>query len=196
VQETSPPPPSSNSRDSVDDLECPKLCPDVDPQNFFAPKMTEALTALQRHFEEQYGELEVPGINRKKRKHTSDTPTSHRLGLASSDEEWTGIQDDNGRSNPPPKVVSFTETTDTTDESRFVSYGSFMVLLPLSSFNFSHRKFQSLQLLKKRKPQPVLNRLTTKHRISRMISPCKDSSVNQTSFLSTRLKMILGEYVT
>lgn len=95
---------------------------DVTPQS----SMTEdGLLALQRHFEEQYGKLEIPGVKRKnKRKRTGETepPTEE---TADWEQEWGGIGDDKA-SNPDPKVVEFKETQET-DQVDKKSYKSFMV---------------------------------------------------------------------
>jgi len=83
----------------------------------------DALLALQRHFEEQYGKLEMSEVNRRKRKRKEEAAPS-KQDLIESDEEWEGIQ--NSVSQPHPQVVEFKETqkTDTVDTK---SYKSFMV---------------------------------------------------------------------
>ena len=87
--------------------------------------MTEedALLALQRHFEEQYGKLEMSEVKRRKRKQKEETEPP-KQEQTESDEEWGGIQ--NTASQPDPQVVEFKEAqkTDTLDTK---SYRSFMV---------------------------------------------------------------------
>jgi len=87
--------------------------------------MTEedALLALQRHFEEQYGKLEMPEVRRRKRKRNEETEPPKQQPIE-SDEGWGGIQ--NKVAQPNPEVVEFKETqkTDTLDTK---SYKSFMV---------------------------------------------------------------------
>jgi len=91
--------------------------------------MTEdPLTALQRHFEEQYGKLDVGGRKKKrKRSHVEVEPPKEVP--TDSDKEWQGIQSvENPQSTMEPQIISFTETTEVTEEE-VTSYKSFMVLL-------------------------------------------------------------------
>jgi hypothetical protein len=88
-------------------------------------KMTEdALLALQRHFEEQYGKLEMPGTRKKKRKRTEEEERPEEK-VADSEDEWGGIQDDSVLQQDP-KVVEYKDTT-SIDEVDTKSYKSFMV---------------------------------------------------------------------
>lgn len=99
------------------------------PKNLFLATMTEdPLTALQRHFEEQYGKLEVGGSRKKKRKRDHIEVKPQEI-VSESEEEWQGIQTVDY--SPPtfaPQIVSFTETTEATEEE-VASYKSFMVHL-------------------------------------------------------------------
>jgi hypothetical protein len=89
-------------------------------------KMTEdALLALQRHFEEQYGKLEMPGTRKKKRKRTEEEERPEEK-VADSEDEWGGIQDDSVLQQDP-KVVEYKDTT-SIDEVDTKSYKSFMVI--------------------------------------------------------------------
>ena len=87
----------------------------------------DPLTALQRHFEEQYGKLNA-GVTRKKRKRGHVEMESPTEVAGVSDEEWQGIQSvENPQSNVKPQIISFTETTEVT-EDEVTAYKSFMVL--------------------------------------------------------------------
>lgn len=88
----------------------------------------DPLTALQRHFEEQYGKLEEVGNRNKKRKRSHIDMRPEKT-VSDSDEEWQGIQTiDNSQPKVEPQVVSFTEMTEIA-EDEIVSYKSFMVHL-------------------------------------------------------------------
>jgi hypothetical protein len=90
-----------------------------------ATTMTEdALLALQRHFEEQYGKLEIPGARKKKRKRTEEEERPKEE--VDSEDEWGGIQD-GSISQPDPKVVEYKDTV-SIDEVDTKSYKSFMVI--------------------------------------------------------------------
>jgi hypothetical protein len=105
--------------------------------------MTEdPLLALHRHFEEQYGTLSLPGVRGKKRKRHNvepepePEPEPQKEQGAESEEEWQGFDDmrddesddeNDAYLATKPEVVSFTETTEATEESEVVSYKSFMV---------------------------------------------------------------------
>jgi hypothetical protein len=105
--------------------------------------MSEApLLALQRHFEEQYGKLNLPGLRGKKRKrgHVRPEPELPKEQATNSEEEWQGINgdaSDDDTDDPPsvagPEVVSFTETAEITEDAEVVSYKSFMVESLLSN---------------------------------------------------------------
>jgi len=93
------------------------------------------LLALQRHFEEQYGKLEMPGARRKKRKRTEEEERPNEE-IVDSEEEWGGIQDNSAAQSaarPDAKVVEYKET-DATDGVDTKSYKSFMVM-PALWFN-------------------------------------------------------------
>jgi hypothetical protein len=115
--------------------------------------MTEdPLLALHRHFEEQYGKLNLPGLRGKKRKRGSvePEPELQKEQATDSEEEWQGIKDDGDDSEDSPsvagpEVVSFTETTEITEDAEVVSYKSFMVESFLRNADFSHRGCLELQ---------------------------------------------------
>lgn len=89
--------------------------------------MTEdPLTALQRYFEEEYGEIDV-GVRKRKRKRSHFKAEPQIEVVNESEEEWPGIQTmENPPSTVQPQVISFTETTEVT-EDEVTSYKSFMV---------------------------------------------------------------------
>lgn len=90
--------------------------------------MTEdALLALQRHFEEQYGKLEIFG--RKKKRKRTEEEERRREEVEDSEDEWGGIQDESV-SQQDPKVVEYKDTA-SIDEVDTKSYNSFMVVLTL-----------------------------------------------------------------
>jgi hypothetical protein len=104
--------------------------------------MTEdPLVALHRHFEEQYGALNLPGVRGKKRKRHNVEPEPElepqKEEEAEPEEEWQGFEDmrddesddesDDSLTIPKPEVVSFTEATEATEEPEVTSYKSFMV---------------------------------------------------------------------
>jgi hypothetical protein len=92
--------------------------------------MDDALSALQQHFEEQYGKLEIPGSTGKKRKRRHVVEERHEEEKAvNSDEEWHGIQDDPVDTGPSPQVFSFTDSTGIVEEEDLTLYKSFMVSL-------------------------------------------------------------------
>jgi len=90
----------------------------------------DALEALQRHFEAQYGKLSFPDARKKKRKRESSNRQEFQTHVDGED-EWHGIEDegDNVRSTFSPQVVSFIETSRTQEEESAASYKSFMVFL-------------------------------------------------------------------
>jgi hypothetical protein len=81
-----------------------------------------ALTALQKHFEEQYGKLEVPRARGKKRKRGNVGVTPPEEEQAQSDEEWQGIRDEEEKIQPQqnklptPEVITFTESGENAGE--------------------------------------------------------------------------------
>jgi len=86
--------------------------------------MTEnQLTALRRHFEEEYGRLDV-GVRRKKRKQSHVEVESAKNIVSESDEEWHGIE--YSQSTAEPQVISFTETAELTEDET-TTYKGFMV---------------------------------------------------------------------
>lgn len=89
--------------------------------------MTEdPLTALQRYFEEEYGEIDA-GVRKKKRKRSHFQVESQIEIVSESEEEWPGIQTtENPPSTVQPQIISFTETTEVTEDEG-TSYKSFMV---------------------------------------------------------------------
>jgi hypothetical protein len=105
--------------------------------------MTEdPLLALQRHFEEQYGKVNLPGLRGKKRKRgtVEPEPEPEKEQATDSEGEWQGIKDDNSNDDSDdcpsvagPEVVSFTETTEIAEDAEVVSYKLFMVQSLLSN---------------------------------------------------------------
>jgi hypothetical protein len=96
--------------------------------------MVDALSALQRHFEEQYGKLEIPGSRGKKQKRRHGV--EERLEeeqVVNSDEEWMGIQEDPVDTGPSPQIFSFTDSTGIIEEEDPTLYKSFMVSLSISN---------------------------------------------------------------
>ena len=87
----------------------------------------DPLTALQKHFEEQYGKLDVT-LWRAKKRRRSNADVGPQDTAIESEEEWQGIKSlvDTPESTFKPQIVSFTETTDMTEEE-VTSYKSFMV---------------------------------------------------------------------
>ena len=89
--------------------------------------MTEdRLTALRRHFEEEYGKLDVR-VRRKKRKRSHVEVEPPKDVVSDSDEEWHGIESvEYLHSTGEAQVISFTETTEVTEDEA-TSYKLFMV---------------------------------------------------------------------
>jgi hypothetical protein len=108
--------------------------------------MTEdPLEALQRHFEEQYGKIEV-GV-RKRRKLSHIEPESS----TDTEEEWQGIQDDEEDNSPPtqkPQIVSFTETANIT-QTPDTGAKTFLVIRRSTNINDSPLKSPKQSLSRK-----------------------------------------------
>jgi len=104
-----------------------KLC--SDHQNFWRKMAKDALTALQMHFEEQYGKLDMTGAKGKKRKRTNPEEKEEKTAGGDSEEEWRGIQDGSNDEEiqPEPQLVVFTGGEDLND-ALDVRSSSFMVL--------------------------------------------------------------------
>ena len=90
----------------------------------------DALTALHRHFEQQYGKLEFQEARGKKRKRKElrKEPEEKVESDFEDEEEWQGIQDedDNVEEKPEPEVVIFNDGTQSDDIST-MKPSSFMV---------------------------------------------------------------------
>lgn len=90
----------------------------------------DALTALHRHFEQQYGKLEFQEARGKKRKRKEPRkePEEKVESDFEDEEEWQGIQDDddNVEEKPEPEVVIFNDGTQSDDIST-MKPSSFMV---------------------------------------------------------------------
>lgn len=91
--------------------------------------MKDPLLALQRHFEEQYGTIDVPKSRSKKRKRGHTEEEAEEEQVPESEEEWRGIQDayDASESSRAPLVIEFRETGEVIEEPELVSKKSFMV---------------------------------------------------------------------
>jgi hypothetical protein len=132
----------------------------------------DPLTALQRHFEEQYGKLDIPGVKSKKRKRRQVEETQKDDSWVSSDEEWNGIESTvNVQPEPSPRVISFTDSvqvvsfTDSVqaaEEDDPKSYKSFMVC-DLYSTNDSHQNPLNQRLSRRRYKLHLPPHRTTKH---------------------------------
>ena len=87
----------------------------------------DALKALQRHFEEEYGILDLR-IRKKKRKYDQIELEPQNEIANESEEEWQGILSsvDGCDGAIEPQVVSFAAMTETTEDA-VTSYKSFMV---------------------------------------------------------------------
>ncbi len=102
--------------------------------------MKDPLLALQRHFEEQYGSIDIPKNKSKKRKRSHVQTEVEKEQGYESEEEWQGIQDTAVIVEPTiaPVVVEFTETSDVVeDEPEIISKKSFMVVSLLFFAYFS-----------------------------------------------------------
>ena len=92
----------------------------------------DALAALQRHFEEQYGKLDLGHARGKKRKRKQVKEEAEEEKAQSDSEEWQGIE--NGEDNEQeqtiqPEVIVFKD--DTQDDNVSVMKSSaFMVRMP------------------------------------------------------------------
>ena len=96
--------------------------------------MKDPLLALQRHFEEQYGTIDIPKSKSKKRKRGRTDEDVPKEQVPESEEEWQGIQDtppeDSRPSTTGPVVVEFRETgEEELEEPEIVSKKAFMVIL-------------------------------------------------------------------
>lgn len=83
----------------------------------FEEMAKDALAALQRHFEEQYGKLDMTGAKGKKGKRKQHEEKDEEAAGSDSEEEWRGIQDGNDHEEiqPEPQLVVFTEGEDLND---------------------------------------------------------------------------------
>ena|SRR5256885_17050301 len=102
--------------------------------------MKDPLLALQRHFEEQYGSIDIPKSKSKKRKRSHVQPEVEKEQVSESEEEWQGIRATAVIVEPTiaPVVVEFTETDEVVeDEPEIISKKSFMVVLHLFFAYFS-----------------------------------------------------------
>jgi hypothetical protein len=87
--------------------------------------MTEdPLAALQRHFEEQYGKLELPGSKRKKRKRGQDDAEPPERVVVESEK---GLEY-HLETTPKATVIAFTEHEEAIEEATFTTHKSFMVI--------------------------------------------------------------------
>lgn len=87
----------------------------------------DPLTALQRYFEKEYGEIDF-GVRKKKRKRSRFEVEPQVEIVNESEEEWQGIQTvENPQSTVGPQIVSFNETTEATEDEA-TPHKSFMVL--------------------------------------------------------------------
>jgi hypothetical protein len=103
--------------------------------------MKDPLRALQRHFEEQYGSLDIPKIKSKKRKRGHVEPEPEKEQVSESEEEWHGIQDTSVSVGPTvesrvesrvePVVVEFRETGEGLEEPEVVSKKKDFMVIPL-----------------------------------------------------------------
>jgi len=96
--------------------------------------MKDPLLALQRHFEEQYGTIDIPKSKSKKRKRGHTEKEVAKEQVPESEEEWQGIQDtppeDSRPSTAGPMVVEFRETgEEELEEPEIVSKKAFMVII-------------------------------------------------------------------
>jgi superfamily II DNA/RNA helicase len=96
----------------------------------------DPLAALQKHFEERYGKLDVTLSRPKKRKRSHADVEPQETAIESEEEEWQGIRSlaDTSESTFKPQIISFTETTDMTEEVT-TSYKSFMVASFMNTSN-------------------------------------------------------------
>jgi len=87
--------------------------------------MTEdPLSALQRHFEEQYGKLELPGSKRKKRKRgQDDAEPPERIVVESEKDRESDLE-----TTPKATVIAFTEHEEAIEEAPMTTHKSFMVI--------------------------------------------------------------------
>ena len=87
--------------------------------------MTEdPLSALQRHFEEQYGKLELPGSKRKKRKRgQDDAEPPERIVVESEKDRENDLE-----TTPKATVIAFTEHEEAIEEAPITTHKSFMVI--------------------------------------------------------------------
>jgi hypothetical protein len=92
--------------------------------------MTEdRLAALQQHFEEQYGKLELPGSKRKKRKRGQDDAELPERVVVESEKD---LENDLERT-PKATVIAFTEHEEAIEETPITTHKSFMVIQTLAT---------------------------------------------------------------
>ena len=91
--------------------------------------MKDPLLALHRHFEEQYGTIDIPRSKSKKRKRGHTEEQVEKEHLSESEEEWQGIQETPNeiQSTTAPVIVEFRETGQVLEEPEVASKKSFMV---------------------------------------------------------------------
>jgi hypothetical protein len=83
----------------------------------------DPLAALQRHFEEQYGKLELPESKRKKRKRGQDDAEPPERVVVESE----GLENDL-KTTPTATVIAFTEHAEAIEEAPITTHKSFMVI--------------------------------------------------------------------
>jgi len=88
----------------------------------------DPLVALQRHFEEQYGKLELRGSKTKKRKR-GQTDSEPQEEVVESEEEWLGLGGEElNACTPEATVITFTEHQEVIEEPPVTMNKSFMVI--------------------------------------------------------------------
>jgi hypothetical protein len=156
--------------------------------------MTEdPLTALQRHFEEQYGRLELPGSKSKKRKRGQIDVEPQEEVVVESEAEWLSVRDDTCALEAT--VITFTEHHEVIEESPVTTHNSFMVNRFLEPAENSPPRSPNLQFQRKRHPwQQKLPRTMTRQSISKTILLSNDFSVSQIYSPNMQPKTTLNEY--
>lgn len=87
----------------------------------------DPLTALQQHFEGQYGKLELPGSRKKKRKRGQIDPKPKEEVSVEFEEEWLGMDDDPVTATTEATIITFTEIEGDVEETPIQTSKSFLV---------------------------------------------------------------------
>ena len=89
----------------------------------------DPLAALRRHFEDEYGKLDI-SISKKKRKRGLPESIYQNKEAKLSIDEWQGINDEIQEGSPPtitPQIITFFDTNEANLGSEIGSHKTFMV---------------------------------------------------------------------